>query len=82
MFFLDGRSCFLGWRLRLLPNLTIKQDAEFQTIAKEVAQEMKLSQDIMFANRIPGYNDHPNNSARKLAEWFEETIKRMGYDIT
>jgi hypothetical protein len=28
------------------------------------------------------YNDHRGNTRKQLAAWFEEVVKRFGYDIS
>ena len=82
--FQDGnKCCFIGWKDHLFPTLTDNQCVKFTDITIDVAEEMGLKRHQGIPQRYPAtYNDHPGNTRKQLAAWFEEVVKRFGYDIS
>jgi hypothetical protein len=79
----DGEQCcFLGWEVRLFPNLDFDEMVLFDEAATAVALQMKLKNTGLAICFEAQYNDHPGNSDRRLATWFRKTVEKMGYDIS
>lgn len=78
----NTKHCFLGWMHTKFPRINNTEVLKVGQFAREVAVEMKLAgtEDEPFFS-IVEVNDHPKNSKRRLATWFEKTIERLGYDI-
>jgi len=77
------RCCFLGWQRVLLPDLTVEQNDRFRAVAYRVAEEMELkATSYHFGPALSDINDHPDNTFKQLAKWFERTIEKLGYDIS
>ena len=87
------KHCFIGWQRELLPFPTIwvlANDSDindrerFFAVALEVARKMDLHPHLG-EHRYPtcfDYNDDTRNTPTRLATWFEETVKKLGYDIS
>lgn len=82
------KHCFVGWQRELIPAehiwvLTTGEDKKdldrFFAAAMKVAKRMKLK--AKHGECIFNYNDDTRNTPTQLAEWFEKTVKALGYDI-
>ena len=79
----DGKQCcFLGWEVNLFPNMDFEEACRFDDAAKAVALQMKLKKTELSVCFEAQYNDHPDNSDRRLSTWFRKTVEKMGYDIS
>ncbi len=86
------KHCFIGWQRELLPFPTIwlanVSDAydrdRFLGVALAIARKMDLHPHTYYRGMPTcfDYNDDTRNTPEQLAEWFERTVKALGYDIS
>ena len=86
------KHCFVGWQRELLPFPMIwmqstasdrKDINRFFDVALKTARKLKLYPHLR-ENANPTcfvLNDDLRNTPTQLAEWFEETVKALGYDV-
>ena len=79
-----GQCCFVGWQRKLLPELNYEETKRFRAIAKNEAQKMRLRNGIMGEDYrgITRVNDDTHNTKEQLANWFAQTVRVFGYDIS
>ena len=84
----EVKHCFVGWQRELIPVANIwvlttgedKKDLDrFFSAAMKVAKRMKLKS--KHGECVFNYNDDTRNTREQLAEWFEKTVKALGYDV-
>ena len=77
------KHCFAGWRRELFPTASQREIMRFNKVAIEVAMDMHLCkpEEFWFSTLPSTYNDDHRNTLEKLAEWFEKTVERFGYDV-
>ncbi len=79
-----GQCCFAGWQQKLLPELDYTENTRFRVIAKNEALKMHLHSgygDASFIG-ITRTNDDKRNTKEQLANWFAQTVRVFGYDIS
>lgn len=77
------RCCFIGWKRVLLPDLSYTQNTRFDNVANGVANDMGLKRLCHYwPASLSDINDHDDNTKKQLADWFERTIAKLGYDIS
>jgi hypothetical protein len=76
------KCCFLGWEVKLFPDMDFQESVEFDAAALKVAKQMRLKHTELLVCSEARYNDHPGNSVERLATWFRKTVENLGYDIS
>jgi hypothetical protein len=76
-----NQCCFLGWEVKLFPDMDFQESEEFDRVAMKVAKQMRLKHTELLVCSEARYNDHPGNSTRRLATWFRKTIEGLGYEV-
>ncbi len=76
-----GQRCFVGWQRKLLPDLDLDEIKRFRAIAKNEARKLRLHTKII-GGGLTRINDNTDNSKEQLANWFAQTIRVFGYDIS
>lgn len=76
------QCCFLGWEIKLFPDMDFAESDRFDKAAIAVAKQMRLKKTELPVCIEAQYNDNTENSTRRLATWFRKTVEKLGYDIS
>jgi hypothetical protein len=74
----------MGWQKKLLPELDYTEIRRFRAIAGNEAKKMRLHngwEDAAYTS-VTRTNDDDRNTKEQLSNWFAQTIRVFGYDIS